>query len=801
MLFDSRQSVIACLLCVLGFLCVKTSFAEEGVETYLATYCVGCHSAEAKESEFRIDRLSRKIGFEDIPQWREIIERVNSGEMPPKDARQQPSAETSATFVEAVADQLRAGEAAQMAARGRVTYNRLTRDEYVHTVRDLIGVQFDATDPGGFLEDPEWRGFERLGSVLTLAPSSIEKYLAAAEVILAEAYPEKSPGFLEFTKRAITENQVDEPHRTRLRDLGLLDQVRFEMWPGDLYRYTGSEPLPEAGIYEISYTLSGLKPLDGRAPRLLVYEEKLDRILHEQEVIAAEDAPIRVTFEAHLPKGRPSIMVINDVPGPSNNPRSGRHGRKPFLSLKDGRIPWQMKLTDEQGNARYPFLILDTVSMRGPLISEAERARRNEYMPTDSTELQASRAGLHQFARRAFRRPVSDAEFEPFWNIVQTELNAGEKLPGAIKASMMAILCSKSFLFLAEGDENSDRKALNDWEIANRLSYFLWSTMPDEALSDLAQQGKLSDPVVRQQQALRMLADPRVERFVQSFTTQWLQLRKVGKFQPDKKLYPEYDKHLEKSMVRETQAYFAEVLRKNLSLREFLQSDWTMVNQRLAEFYGLPSTELGDQFQRVSLSGPSHRGGLLTHASILSLTSDGTRHRPVHRGVWLSEVIFGKTPAPPPANVDPIEPNPVDAPKSTLRMKLEAHIHDARCAACHRKIDPLGLAFENYDAIGRWRTTEITDGTGSNPAVNPAGKLPDGRAFETPEAFKQLLLTDIDSFNETFTEKLAMFALRRAVAFSDRKAIQEIAAVSKGNNYQLRDVIVALVASDLFIQR
>jgi hypothetical protein len=244
---------------------------------------------------------------------------------------------------------------------------------------------------------------------------------------------------------------------------------------------------------------------------------------------------------------------------------------------------------------------------------------------------------------------------------------------------------------------------------------------------------RLPELAVLAQQVARLLADARSQRFTDSFATQWLRLKKVGMFEPDKNLYPDYDKALESSMVGETKAFFGEVLRSGLTLREFLHSDWSMLNLRLAQFYGLPEGLVSDdEFQRVSLPADSHRGGLLTQASILSLTSDGVRHRPVHRGVWVMESIFGKSPPPPPANVNPIPTNPT-GPKATLRQKLEAHIHDANCAVCHAKIDPLGLAFENYDAIGRWRTEEVTDGIGENPQVTAAGKLPDGRVYQTAD--------------------------------------------------------------------
>jgi hypothetical protein len=461
-----------------------------------------------------------------------------------------------------------------------------------------------------------------------------------------------------------------------------------------------------------------------------------------------------------------------------------------------------MKLTDEQGRARYPFLILDSISWRGPIVTDDEMKRRAEYFPSDEGNMEQVRECLGALAQRAFRRPVTAEEIDGYVGIVKAELAAKENFRDAVKAGMLAILCSKSFVFLAEGDESANRSTLNDWEIASRLSYLLWSTMPDAELFALAEKGKLRDKAELSRQVARMLADERATRFTDSFATQWLRLRKVGMFPPDKKLYPDYDQTLEASMVGETKAFFREVMQGGHTLREFLHSDWTMMNACLAQYYGLPDAGLPrDGFQRVPLPAESHRGGLLTQAAILSLTSDGTRHRPVHRGVWLSEAIFGKTPPPPPANVEPIMPNPLDAPKATLRMKLEAHIHDARCAACHARIDPLGLAFENYDAIGRWRTEEVTDGTGANPTVNPSGKLPDGREYANAEEFKKLLLSDLDAFNATFIEKLATYGLRRSMSFSDRDDLKAIATASKAKDYRVRDIVEALVCSELFAKR
>ncbi|MDB4538090.1 DUF1592 domain-containing protein, partial [Akkermansiaceae bacterium] len=788
-------------LCAAG----EPSF-EKDLQPYLDQHCVRCHGEKKQKGDFRLDELSRKVGEHDTPHWAEVMERISSGEMPPEDEENLPAADESARIVAWISERLHEGESARMAQRSRVSYHRLTREEYVNAVRDLIGVEYDATDPGGLLEDPEWHGFERIGSVLTLSPSHIEKYLKAAEVILDEAYPDKSIPYLELTKRA-EELQEHHDHYERLKAEGLLNKIRVPLTTsGEIFRrsspYRGPDKsFPGPGIYEISYTICGITPKGGRPPRMQVYEHKLDRVLFEQDILAPEDKPVTVTFQVHFPDVHgPEIHVLNQN-GLRRHPRTNASSRIPFITTAYPRAPWQMKITDQEGKPRFPILIIDSISMRGPIITAEEQRRRDAYMASEET-IKSAREGLARMARRAFRRPLHSGELDSYLGIVKGELEAGESFKNAVKAGMIAILCSKSFLFIAEGDENANRHHLNDWELATRLSFLLWNTMPDDELFELAENGRLGDKEILRQQFHRLLADPRAERFIRSFSTQWLHLRKVGKFPPDKKIYPNYDQHLEQSMVGETQAFFGEVLHQGLSLREFIDSDWTMLNPRLARFYDIPvSDESRDEFQRVALHPENHRGGLLTHASVLSLTSDGTRHRPVHRGAWVSEAILGKTPPPPPANVDPIEPNPLDQPKATLRMKLAAHIHDPNCAACHKAIDPYGLAFDNYDAIGAWRTHENVEGTGDDPLVDASGQFPDGRAFQNSKEFRQLLMADMDDFNATFIEKLAIYGTRRTMTFDDRNDLKLIEAIGRENDYRVRDILEAFVLSDLFRKR
>jgi mono/diheme cytochrome c family protein len=765
---------------------------DKAVRPYLDAHCVRCHGEKKQKGEFRIDTLTRDFaGGGAAVRWGDVIERLNTGEMPPK-GEPKPKPDESARVVEWLTARLKEGEATRASKRERVTFHKLTREEYANTVHDLLGVRYDATDPTGLPEDPNWHGFERIGSVLSLSPSHVEKYFAAAEGVLAEALPDKAP---EKKVTRWTPFDCRGWNKKKMEELGLADKVRLDVWPGiPINGHPGSVKdfnAHAAGEYRIRVKLSGLKPADGRAPRLSVYAADLDRSLGEQDVVAPEDKATVVEFTAHLPAGKHMIRISNEAPGPGNNlDRGGRHGSRPFISIKDGREPWQWKLTDDQGLPLWPVLIVDWVEWEGPIAGT----------PPDLGAGQP-REILERFASRAFRRPARPAELDRLVALVESEAKKGETPAAALKAGLQAVLCAKDFFYLVEGDAARKDARLTDWELASRLSYFLWSTPPDLPLLEAARGGSLHQPEVLRAQVRRMMLDPRIESFASAFPRQWLRLAKVGMFPPDKKLYPTWDEHLQRSLVLETTATFREILAKNLSLREFLDSDWTMLNARLAEHYGIPGVD-GDELRRVALPPAAHRGGILTQASVLSLTSDGTRHRPVHRGVWVMESILGRSPPPPPANVPPIEPTPAKSPKATLRMKLDAHKSDPNCAACHRKIDPLGFAFDAYDAIGRWRTIEaVRDGAGDNPKVDASGELPDGRKFADAAEFKKLLLADVDKFNAAFVEKLATYALRRGVSVDDRASLAALAKQGRDADYKLGSIVEALALSDLFQKR
>jgi len=770
---------------------------EALVRPFFVEHCTKCHDAKKQKGDLRVDDLAVNTQSPKVMmQWEEIMNRINSGDMPPEDEKRPPPEHVS-KVAEWIAAQLHEAETVRQSSAGeRVSFNKLTREEYANSIRDLLGVNFDVKAPTGLPEDPDWKGFERIGSVLTLSPAHVEKYLSAADAILDEALairPEPKRETITWEPWDMRWKGFKEEYQAR----GIADQVRIEIVPNNYTTDSWNIEIKTTGDYLLRLKVSGLRPEGGRAPHLKVYLSSIDKTLIEQDIDTAEDKPITVEARVHLVAGKYPVRIINSVPGPNPEGRRSRHSGTPnaFTNMRS-RVPWQLKLTDDDFKPIQPTLIIDRVEWDGPIVeSWPTQAHQQIFSSKDANQI------VTKFAERAWRRPVTAAEIAPMMKPFEQSQKLGDSFELAIKSSLTAVLCSKNLLYLVEGDAKKPRQQLNDLELASRLSFFLWSSMPDDQLLALARSGTLHEPATLRTEVKRMLADPKATAFAESFPRQWLQLRKVGMFPPDKELYPDYDENLEQSMVAETIGFFGEILKRNGSLREFLDSDWSMINERLAMHYGMAGIR-GDQLQRVSFKPEDHRGGLLTHASVLSLTSDGTRHRPVHRGVWMLESIIGKPPPPPPANVSALSTPDAKAKKTTVREKLEQHRSDPNCTACHNKIDPLGIAFDNYDAIGRWRTVEtIKDGTGENPKLDPSGVLHDGRAFDDSVALKKILLTDLDKFAAAFTEKLATYALRRGMTFSDRDYLKQIATDAKKNDYHLATIIESLVTSPLFLKR
>lgn len=768
------------------------------------------------KGDVRIDQLSRdfKRGA-DTHHWAELIEQVNSGAMPPKKEPRPTQAEISA-FVTNLDARLKEGRAVRMAARPAVTHYRLSRKEYQNTVYDLLGVRYDPAKPGELNEDTLWHGFERIGSQLSLSPSHVDRYYRAAGLVLDRAFP-VTPGEARKVRKTAAELRYGggKQQQAALDRFGIKRPLRYLLFPGNVQNalssnWFGNTGPEQSGLYKMRIQASGIRPPGGQMAHLSIGkrtgEETVDALI-EFDIQAPEDKPQVYEFEVFLemPATLDFCVVATDVV----DRRAGAAFRN-ALSSQGGYIfthsseslllnPNAPQMFDGKGNGIFSTVLLDWIEWEGPLVSEAEKARRKGLLPPDDATAEIVAEHLQRFTEGAWRRPVKKEELEQYLNSYRTERKAGEKNADAYRVALQGVLTSRHFIYLVEGDTVA-RERLSDTELASRLSYFLWSSMPDNGLLAAGKSGTLKAEGLKKE-VDRMLADSKANRFVEDFTRQWLQLHRVGMFPPDKKLYPNYDAWLEESMRAEPVEFFREMFAKNISIDGFIHADWTVANARLCDFYGLPEPK-SSGFQRVSLKPEDHRGGLLTMGAVLGLTSDGTRHRPVHRGVWVSEAIFGKTPPPPPANVSAIEPSPPESPKATLRQKIEAHRNNANCAACHAKIDPLGLAWDNYDAIGQWRTLEkVAQGRGADPMIDPSGVMPDGRAFNDANDFKRLLLEDHEKVALAFIEHLCTYALRRVLTVDDQEDLKAIEAEAKKNQFRVKDIVRAVALSDLIRKR
>lgn len=460
-----------------------------------------------------------------------------------------------------------------------------------------------------------------------------------------------------------------------------------------------------------------------------------------------------------------------------------------------------------------PELWIDWLEIDGPYFADWPIPSQQTLLfdsPNRDDEAHYAREVLERFMTRAFRRPVTSSELNGMLKLFEQAFHgqaSGDQTRGqipsfeeAIKLPMIATLCSPHFLYLAEPSDDQKQRQLTDYELASRLSYFLWSTMPDEELFELASKQLLSRPEILVGQVNRMLADPKSEALVKNFAGQWLGLRDVGANPPSRDLFPRYDDHLQESIVSESEAFFREILQNDLNIRNFITSDFVTINNRLSRFYEIDGVH-GDHFRRVAIEPADHRGGLMTQASVLTVTSNGTRTSPVIRGKWILENLLGDPPPPPPPDAGDIQPKVPGIDKATVRVRLEHHREIAACAICHAKIDPLGFALENFAADGQWRTHEGFGYKGRvgdrDPQIDASGILPDGTQFRTFDDFRQLMLQREGDFRRCLTEKLMTYALGRGLEFSDDSELNRI-ATNLETQPTLRNLILDIVASELF---
>lgn len=743
----------------------QMSAAEPDADAFRAavgpalTSCSVCHNAQLASGKLDV------AGFDDVAsaathreEWERIIQKVVSGEMPPRGF---PPLEDSlkTSLLEAARGELERLDSITPPDPGRVTARRLNRAEYSNTVYDLLGVRFNARDE--FPSDDSGYGFDNIGDVLTISPILMEKYVSAAE---------------DISRRAVGADPLPEkPVEATYDYRGAGNMGQFEqLGPGMVQM---RHRLDWDGEYVIRIGLQGERPKGSAPVRLAFWRdgEKLEEILAKTEPsgLVYFDPFSMEEMRVYLGAGDSTFRVgfIDD-------------------NFTDGMD--EKDIYDRDKNK-----FVGEVTFVGPFPSDRVPPSRKKILTCDPASGAACvERIISRLARRAYRRPVTEQEIGDLLRFVDLARAEGLSTEQGVQLSIQAMLASPHFLFRIERDADPTNPTamhrISDLELASRLSYFLWSSMPDEELLTLAEAGQLSEPTVLNAQIERMLGDERSRQLAANFAGQWLETRNLDSVNPDPELFPEWGPELREAMKQETTLFFEAVLRENRPLTEFLDADFTFLNERLAKHYGVEGVK-GPDFRRVELES-AQRGGILSHAGVLTVTSYPTRTSPVIRGKYVLENILGAPPPAPPANVPALGESGAE-PGMTVRKQLEAHRANPACATCHDRMDALGFGLENYDAIGRWRAED------NEAPVDASGTLPSGESFETPAELRKILVGDREAFAHALTEKMLIYALGRGLEAYDRRTMKEIVEHVESDDYRFQTLIRAVVESMPFQMR
>lgn len=812
-----RRVTLAALI-IIPSLCVSAPLREN----FLKDYCVKCHGAEKQKGDRRFDALTPTIKTpDDALAWQEILDQLNKGEMPPKKEKQPQTAELLAA-VDAITESVGEAVLRFKGTAAHTVLRRLNSYEYRHTISDLLGLNVAAWNPtAAFPPETRVGGFDNNSEAQVTSGMLLDHYFVAAEEAIwratafgpkpeSKAYAQKSPFYFDG-KQYRDLPKLFHPDRYRwVSSIGYDDLVARGYRGGHI----GFEPLahggaPQSGRYAIRVQAAAvdlkhhydfLDEIPSGDPIVMEIAAvirgganegtgnlKAERSLALEELTS--DKPQWFEWTVYLDRGEEPEVRFRNGPGTAKNLafRLGRNaGKYPELEtsgkLGKGEIALAMLKA-----YRGPKLRIWEMQVKGPQLDRWP-TRGHTLLYGNLAPDQISRANIQErlrvFAEAAFRRPLRSGELAPIEKLVTAKLDAGMKPMAALQLGFQTILCSPAFLHLHEGTGK-----LNDYALASRLSYFFWSSIPDQTLYQLAAAGKLHEPATLSAQVDRMLADPKSQRFVQNFIRLWLNLDHIGEMPVSTDFVSFFRDNIDAAMRAETETFFRHILDKNLPPREFLAANYTFVNRELALHYGLPPVE-GVQLRQVSLP-KGERGGLLTQASFLTASANGVDTSPVVRGVYVQEKLLGYTPPPPPPDVPLIEPDASGA--TNIREQLAKHRTIETCASCHRKIDPFGFALENFDAIGGWRANYSKD-----QKIDPTGALPTGEKFTGAADFRNLLIARHEQFTRALTEKLLTYALGRGPEFTDQPAIEGVMKNLSANKGGFKDLVRAVVLSDPF---
>lgn len=816
----------------------------QGVETpaaiakFFANHCSKCHSKAAKESEFRIDETLFP-SFEDPAlreRWSEIVNALNSHEMPPE-SEPQPAVADVAQVVDWITDGIVAAEL--KLRENQVVMRRLNRVEYRNSIKELTGIDFDISN---FPQDPPAGGFDNIGSALTFSPMQMELYLEAAQQVMAKGLVEgEQPPSIRWrfeidsgdsdSNRVVVDGQrpIVNGGNNRVQDGYKL--VHHDSWDKKLN--VRDFAMKDAGVYIVRIRAAGSVPerrqvvesaktiLQKRLDEQMAnnpkgekwHREQMERDLaHFQNDRMYDYGPARAKLVLDL-GGQPRTITEFDVTGSLAEPKiyeipveftKQRAGITVEYAYSIPRVLENFWFQGADSFAR-PELLVDWIEIEGPIHPtwppESHRRIISEEIENKQEE-EWSEKVIGRFVRRAFRRPVSREEARPYVEIFANARKQGLTQIEALRSALGAVLVSPNFLYLVETRANEADTKLNPHQLASRLSYFLWSTPPDAELMKDADQKKLVDPATITKQVERMLNDPRSEELVRNFTDQWLGLREVGANPPAADLYPQYDRHLEISMIEEGRALFRTILRDDKNVLDFIDPKYVVINERLARYYGFKDVR-GDRFQVVPVAAGHPRGGILTQTAMLCITSNGTRTSPVKRGTWILKNVLGTDPGLPVANAGDIAPKVPGIDKATVRKRLEIHRELPQCARCHDKIDPLGLALENFNASGEYREQEGFGYKGrierDDPKIDASAQLPDGTKINGAVDLKDAVRKQEDLFLKCLAQKFLTYALGRETTLADQPTIDEIVAKTKKSGYRLKGMVQAVVESEAFL--
>ena len=751
-------------------------------------YCADCHAEGISSGGLTLEpTASLEEQLSELDAWGKAARTQRLLQMPPEDA-DQPSAAQRKILIDWVPAAERTLAEVEPFDPGRIVFRRLTREHYQRTVQDLFGLEYDIASAVGLNRDPEAFGYDSIATVLEIPPTQMAKYSAAADELL---------------DRVIAETAIDKTWTAA--EMPFVEQGKMPERPGKdgkippasekqkgswllRVKSTSTFPvdIPEAGMYRLevrgyaynavhwqTYTADIALEVGGTQRKVLsLIAKDNDKKTPERKTETTQSL-------LYLPAGETELGLayLNPVHGPHWSDT-----RYKYLVIEQARlvgsVPASGAQVDQQAHQRIFFAEPDT--------DDAQQSR------------QAARKIIEKFASRAFRRPPSDEEIDRLMTLYNRSREQGTGFQRAVRPMLKAVLLSPYFLFRIESDSGAgDVHPINDHELATRLSYFLWGTMPDDELRQLADEGKLNDPRVLRQQSMRMLSDERAKQFSDDFAAQWLHLDELETALPSEDRFPDFTAELRHSMRMEVLLFFQNLVANNRPVTELIESDYTFMDRRLSGLYRMGRFPERGVFREESIDRRRReRGGLLGMAGILAMTSHVDRNSPTRRGKWVLDVMLGDPPPPPPANVEQIDAAGDKSQAKSFRELLAIHADEtSSCAGCHRKMDPLGFALDNFNPIGRWEVER--DGS----KINATGKLPDGREVKGVVELRELLMSQKDQFAENLTEQMLIYALGRDLDYYDRPTVARIVQRLRGSDYRMHELILGVVESYPFQHR